>query len=471
MLDADDQQLFARLSIFAGPWTLEAADEVCNLDGTRDLVEGVESLVDKSLVQQEDRTGEPQFAILQTIREYAMEKLRLIGEADRLRERHAGYVVQLVETYGSLEAFLAGDTPHSLEVLDTGREDVRAALGAALEFGDAETALKLSGTLAVGLWYIRGYWNEGKRWTEGALGLPAGSELAGPRAHALMGLGTLLWLLNDWATARATLKEGIALAGSDDPWIVFASTILGWVAAAEGDLVTARHVMEDTLAAARQSGTPWQIAEVLHSLGGLDVLQQEYDRAGDHLQEALALVPSSHTTWGIGFMHNTVGDLARLRGHYAEAEDYYERSLREFEATNNANGQASATHNLGYVALYRGEVDRAEQQFRVALDIFRFLGDQRGIAECFIGLASVAAVRKQPERAARLSGIAERALHDVGAVQSQLNIPESEAYLALARSQISEEPYQAARDAGWAMDSAEAVAYALKEPDPMAVQV
>jgi predicted ATPase/class 3 adenylate cyclase/Tfp pilus assembly protein PilF len=465
LLTPDEQRLLARLSIFAGPWTLEAAEEICNEDNSLDLLQGVESLVEKSLLRQEDREGEPYFSMLQTIREYAMEKLQQGGEAGRLQERHAAYFLQVAQRYAWLDAFAAGTVDAGLQVLDAANEDVRFALAAALDRGDAGVALTLSSVLATLYWYTRGYWHEGKRWLESALALPAARDLPGPRAHALVGLGSICLQLNDYPAARANLEEGVALAGADDPWVVFAIVTLGWVAAAEGDLATARRLMEDAAVSARQTGNAWIVADILHSLGALEMLQQEYDSAATHLHEALAFLEGKNMAFGTGYVRNSLGDLARIRGDYHDAEAYYLSSLDDFEATGNASGRASANHNLGYVSLHNGNTKRAAERFMTALGQFRTLGDRRGMAECLIGLAAVAAARNQPKRAAQLHAVGAHILQDLGAVQHPTNIPDSDTHLDRARSQIPEEIYRAAWEDGWAMDLEAGVKYALEVPD------
>jgi tetratricopeptide (TPR) repeat protein len=325
-----------------------------------------------------------------------------------------------------------------------------------------ETALRISGSLSLIYWYWRGYWNEGRRWLDQALALPGAIDLPQERGRALIASGVLSWLLNDYATSRERINEGMALADASDPWVALGPSALAWVVVSEGDLEEGRRLTEQSLAMARRTGIRWHIGDALHSLGAIIGLQGDYVSGAAYVQEAYSLLSSGGERWGTSYALNTLGDFARLQGDYVRAGEYYAQSLDMFNAVKNRSGAASAFHNLGYVALQGGNIEEACRRFHQAYALFRELGDRRGIAECVIGFGTVAVVEGQLERAARLFGAGERAFRELGTELSRSNARDHEHYLALLQSRMGEQAFQAAREEGRSMMQEEAVSYALE---------
>jgi predicted ATPase len=208
ILFPQDQTLFARLSAFAGGCTFEAADAVCNPDGDLDLLEGLTSLVEKSLLQQEGE-DEPRFIMLETIREYAGEKLAERGEAEVLRRQHALRYLALVE---QAERELEGQGQVAwLDRLEAELDNLRAALSWTLKAREAELALRLSGGLDE-FWLWQGYISEGRRWLDDALALGRDQTLA--RAQALVAAAHVVWAQDDPERTASLAEEGLALSRS-----------------------------------------------------------------------------------------------------------------------------------------------------------------------------------------------------------------------------------------------------------------
>src|SRR5215208_2755382 len=208
MLDEGEKTLFARLAVFSGGSTLEAIEVVCDAEGDLpvDALEGVSSLLDKSLLGREEASDEQsRFVMLETIHEYAREKLRESGEAEELGRAHAQYYLALAE-----EAELVGpEQAWWLERLEAEHDNLRAALNRSLEAGDSGTALRIGGAVWR-FWYVRGHFSEGRRWLASGL---SGGEMApvGVRARALLGLGELALWQGDYTRAAEDLEASLTL--------------------------------------------------------------------------------------------------------------------------------------------------------------------------------------------------------------------------------------------------------------------
>jgi tetratricopeptide (TPR) repeat protein len=311
-LSPDEQRLFRRLAVFAGGCTLAAAEAVTPERGaaTFDLVA---ALVGKSLLRPEAAgRGEPRFVMLETVREYAMERLEAAGEGPEARRAHAGWFRALAER---AEPGLRGpDQQHWRDVLEADLDNLRAALAWTLDAADPEDADQ--GVLLVGaLWYFwfqRGLTGEGRRWLALAL---ARARHGRARAQALLGAGTLAWRQGDLATARALLEESATLwRGQDDRGgLAEALHVLGHVRFDQRDHLAARNLFEESL--------------------------QEYRRAGD-------------TIGGLPLL----GDLAQLTGDHELAAARYEESLAVWRKLRGTPGIASALHKLGQVSRSTGDL-------------------------------------------------------------------------------------------------------------------
>ncbi len=249
LLDASEQRLFARLAMFAGGWTVEAAERVCagvgsGADAQVDQVavlDGLASLRDQSLVQQEpalDPEDEPRFTMLETIREYALERLAANGETEETSRRHAGYYLALAE---AAEPELRGPAQGVwLTRLETEHDNLRAALHWSLESGAEETALRLGGALWR-FWYMHGHLSEGRRWLEMALA-KSSAVPASVQAKVFNGAGNLAYGQSDYARAAAWHEASLALQRDlgDKAGLAASLTNLGNIAWSQGDYVRAQ---------------------------------------------------------------------------------------------------------------------------------------------------------------------------------------------------------------------------------------
>ena len=459
LLDPEEQVLFSRLGIFMGGCSLEAVEAICNLGGdlTLDSLDAMTTLVEQSLVQQEEGpNGEARFLLLETIQEYALERLAGRQEIEETRRRHAAYYLTLAEAE---EKALQGPTHvEGMNRLEAEHDNLRAALGFSIESGDAETALRLAGSLAWLFWYLGGYWQEGQSWLERALALPAATGVLRARAKALLGAGSLAYLSSDLALARSALAASLSVAEeADDRWTmgrVFHEQ--AWLSAAEGDIQTARSLEERSLALARADEDRWAIADRLHSLGALLLYSQAYEPAREMLEDSASRARALGN-WLVAYPLNALGDLARAQGDYRRAARCYEESLRFWNELGLPGTRAIALHNLGHVLHAQGEDRRAAELFAEALSAFRRLGDRRGVAECLVGLAGAYA-SMGPEWAVVLFGAAARLLDDNRIQLWPSNRADYERDFAVARAGLARDAFQAAWEQGYAMTPEEAVA-------------
>ncbi|HEY3227848.1 MAG TPA: tetratricopeptide repeat protein [Roseiflexaceae bacterium] len=516
LLDVGEQLLLGRLAIFAGGWTLEAAETVCVAVGELavSVLDGLHTLLDNHLVQRGvGADGEPRFAMLETIREYALERLTERGEAATTRRAHWDYFLELAE---HAERELHGaDQVIWLDRLDEEHPNLRAALGWALEAGDADVALRLAGAL-YWFWWVRGYSSEGRRWLDRILDfgfqildldVAKQSELA----RALHGAGFLALFQGDYAVARARLttsaeiwrtlagptpegqqaKRGLASALTflfvtaqfqgdttrqpllaefisladelDDPAMRAAMLFNSGRGALlqQGDYRAARPQLEQSLRVFRALDDTWQIAQLVIDLGLVALYEGDGAAARACYEEGLSLARALKDRTLIALALNNLGEVARWQGDYDQAATIYAESLQLHQDLGNKSEIPRLLHNLGYVALRRGDTAQAQTHFWHSIDIFEELGMNRGVAEGLAGLAALAAVKRQPERAARLWGAAE-ALHEtIGTPTWPADGIEHDRYQKIVRTQLDERTFAAAWAAGRALTPEQVIAEAL----------
>ena len=480
LLDAQEQTLFARLAVFVGGWTLEAAQAVCNADSKLglDVLDGLQSLLDKSLLRQAERpAGEARLTMLETIREYALEQLGARGEAAALQQAHADYYL----------ALLAEADPHFwdaqqaawLERLEVEHDNLRAVLawqwgdGAAgasrtVHGGDGDVGVLMVRALGA-FWHGRGHIGEGRAWLERALARTAGGARTRARATALFGCGFMAMFQGDASTAGARLEESIAIWRElgDKQGLAFSLFTLETVAVAQGDDPMAVSLLEEAHVLLREVGDQSLYALAVMHLGDAALARGDYATARQRYEEGLTVQRGLGATWGIAQLLNNLGEVARCEGDYARAGRLYEESLALFRDQGTTGEIARSLHNLGYAAHTRGDDDHAAALFAESLRLFQERGNKRGPAECLMGLAAVAATHgRQPEgtvRAARLLGAAEAQFEAIGAAMWPADRLEYERSVTAARAALSEEVFAAAWAEGRAMTLEQAVAYALED--------
>jgi predicted ATPase/class 3 adenylate cyclase len=365
LLSPEEQTLFRRQAVFAGGSTLEATEAVANSNGDLDVFAVLAALVDHSLLRQsEGADGEPRFVMLETIREFGLERLAE-SDDDVIRERHARYFLALVEQLRPQIDSREGKAV--LARLDAEHPNLRAALTWAIEHTDADLGVRLGAALWK-FWYVRGDLGEASSWLERLFTLP-GASPPGARADALYGAGWFAEYRGEHALAEAHGEEALQCArkAADPLRTAMALGLLGGLAHNRGDFGAARQRNEEALAYAREAGNPHFIAMFAQGLGGITTDQGDHERAAAYFDEALTIWRARSDPWAVGI----------------------------------------ALLNVGKSARALGELCHGAMTYREALTLFADHGDRAKVASCLEGLGHLAAVGGMPERAVHLFGAAE----------------------------------------------------------------
>jgi predicted ATPase len=324
LLGEEERLLFGRLSVFAGGCTLEAAEAVCDPreELTEEVLDLLGSLMDKSLLNRaESEDGEGRFWMLETVKEYALERLEAAGEEREARHGHAVYYLALAK-----EARPELTGPRQTEWynrLEAEHDNLQAALSWSLERGDAQAALQMNAELWW-FWYKRGYLSEGRRWLEEALGKSASPAPA--RAEALNGAGVLARNQSDYDQAQAWLEESLAL----------------W----------------------RELGDKRGAADVLINLGTVALDKGDYPQAAAFFDDSMPLRRELGDSWGLALALNNLGVTARAQNNLTEAVALYEECLELFRTLGDKASTAMALNNLGEVAEDQDEYERAAASYQ-----------------------------------------------------------------------------------------------------------
>jgi predicted ATPase len=460
LLEAGEQTLFARLAVFAGGSTVEAAEVVCDLDGGLDVLAGLDGLVDKNLLQPRDGPdGDPRVVLLETVREYALERLAERGEADATARRHADYYLGLAE---QVEPELLGPRQGAwYERLEADLDNLRAALAWSLAHRQAEVTVRLAASI-VPFWVSRSHANEGLRWLDGALE-HRGSLSQPALAKALFAKAFLLLQVQaNPEQANTLLEESLALFQElgDTTWTVRVVSLLGLAAARAGDLDRGVALREQALVLARGGADEFNLAMALQNLGSSLLKVGDHARARALFDESLALARSVGEPEGIGLALWGLGMVALAEGHHRHASSLLEEALTLARKLGHLPSAANCLADLGVVALHETDYGRAAALFEEGLRLAPQLEEELVIAQCLWGVAVVAAAQGQPGRAVCLWGAAA-ALGGVPYLPSYLVRPLEDSRLAPAKETLGPGAFDAEWTKGHAMRRDDAIAYAL----------
>ena len=467
LLNEAERKLFRRLAVFSGGSTLQAAEAVCNTknDLGVDLFEGLASLVDKNLIQSLDVTGgEQRYAMLETIREYALERLSVSGEKSEVRRAHAAYCLVLAEE-GNPE-LSAAHRARWLTECDTEIDNFRVALDWLFQAPDPEWALRLCVAL-FRFWDMREHLTEGRARLEAVLRL-AGDGDPRERARVSQFIGTLATTQGDYPAAWHFIEDSLLLYEKlgDDSGIAASLNALGILARDRGDYPTAQSCLERSLACWRLLADRMAIARCLHNLANVVRLRGDYARARWALREAAEMFEQLGDRAGAAWSINQQGDVARAMGDTAAARDLYERALAIFRDAGDAWGSARSLTDLAYIDCAQGDHSAADAACREALRIFAGLRHRRGIARALEGFACLALGQGHAERALRLAGAAGRLRESIGAPLHHQGKIDLDQMLVPAWVQLGEAESQRAWDEGFSMSIENALEYALATAPP-----
>ncbi|MBK7316935.1 tetratricopeptide repeat protein [Candidatus Villigracilis affinis] len=466
LLNQDEKILYARLSVFVGGFTFDAVEAVCNPDGKLDILESLTSLVNNSLVRQEETAdGEPRFGMLETIRAYALERLSAGGEMEALRAQHAMYYGDAIANkMGFMQLYTANATQW-LNWLEREHDNIRVTLAWCLtnrrgvEFGAGLVSILFW------FWYRRGYFIEGVMWADRLLTSPFMQAESLPRVMALMSSGMLAVWQGKQDIGLARLQEGLALEQKlgDKQWLAPILMGNGVVLINMGRDRDAQPFFEQAVALFKEQGVaPFHAITLVH-LGNAELGLGNPEKARAYHEEALAEARVISENWLIAFALNNLGEVARTQGQFDAARKYYEESEALLRATGDRGDVARFVHNLGYIAQHEEDLELAESQFRKSLTMFRRLGNRRGIAECLAGLAGLKAQQGQTEWGAIMLSAAESVLKITGGAWWPADRVEVERNRAMMQSALGPDEFAKAQKTGAAMNIDQAIAFAMDE--------
>jgi predicted ATPase/DNA-binding XRE family transcriptional regulator len=464
LLTDEEQELFARLSIFVGGFTLYAAESIFSGMSTRKTIADLmASLVDKSLLQRTfDARGEPKFTMLVTIQQFAREHLRRLGDETETQNWHLAHFVDFAERAD--QEMHGPDQFEWLDRLEVEHDNLRAAWDFAIE-NDIELASRLASAL-LEFWSMRGNPSEGRAWLAKLLERTNQWAQTAKRAYLLVGAGQLAYIQQDSASARRQLEEALLIARGigDKKKIAFALLWLGRTAHDLRDDQAAHLCIEECLKIYQELNDQWGIAMAMFHLSIMDADQGHYTEAEEQSMKSLFKFQQLGDKHRAGQVLNTLGELSRLRGNYQRAGKLYQEAIEIFREQRSRHPMAIPFFNLAWVSLHGGDDRKAWALFEESLELCNEYGIKVPMLHILSGFASVLGMTGKPEQAARLFGAVESLVESIGMAgrMNPSDQKEFDDYVAIVRAQLDDASFAAAWAEGRAMTMEQAIAYALE---------
>ena len=421
LLGPEERRLFARLSVFAGGWTLAAAEAVCGPGLDTDVLDRLGELFDHNLVRR-GRGGseETRFRMLQTIREFAGERLEESEEADEIRRRHAWHVVALAEAAGQE---LVSKGPAMLDQLEEEHDNVRAALRWSIDSAEVEPGLRIVGALWR-FWHVRGHLAEGRGWTEELLSLPASRARTAARAKALGAQGSLAYYGRDPDHVRGPYEESLAIS--------------------------------------RELGDREGEAEGAYNLAFAYLLAQDLPGAKDLLLRAGEMYRALDDPVREAHVNTVLAQIRAEEGDLDRAKPLTEEARSTFVAAGDLWGMVLTSGQLAALALRRGDLEEARTSTLESLETSLAMGVRGWNAVAVQGLAVIAIRKGDPELGVRLAGAADR-LKELSGGEAPPSVVGLEDPLQIVKG-LPQERIDALWEEGRAMSAEEAFEQARREP-------
>jgi predicted ATPase/serine/threonine protein kinase len=461
LLNPAEQTLFRRLSVFTGGCTLEAIEAVCDTRGDLglDVLDGMTSMVDKSLAQQVERSGqESRFVMLSTLHEYALERLAERDDEAATRRAHAAYYLVLAEE-GAEDSVAHPEWHDRFEVE---HDNLRVALDYLIKTRDAEWGLRLGAAL-FRFWETREHLTEGREAMSRLLAMEEARAHPKLRARLLFATAILAGEQGDYGAAHQLLEEslGICLELGDKRGVAVALNALAVNARDRGDLPGASLLFERCVAIWKDLGDSADIARALSNLAGVTKLQGEYARASSLYVECLTMFQKAGDGAGAAWTLNYLGDVAREKGEFQTAQSFCEQSLAAFRQLQDGWGVASTLSDLAGLKYDQGNNTEARRLYGESIKLFQELGYKRGIARALECLASSAAAQSNAEEALHLAGAAAALRQRLGSSLTPAERSRLEKALEFARRTLGNAAGLSAWMEGFAMPVEQAVREAL----------
>ncbi len=468
LLDPAAQALLRRLSVFVGGIPLDAAEAVAAehttpggapAAGSPDVLDGLAALLDGGLLRREAEGGKPRFGMLETVREYALDRLAAAGEIEDARRAHAAWCLGFVEA--AQPALWAAADGALLDGIEAEHDNLRAALGWTLT-ADPAAALRLASGLAP-FWMRRSHWAEGRSWLERALATDADPD--GPvRAFALGRLGAIAGDQGDFEVARTMFRQSLAMAErlGDARLVALDSRGLGIIASNQSDFEQAGTLFTTALDAFRALGDQPGVARCLNDLGLVAERQGDHGRAIAYQEEALPIARLLGDEHQVCVILGNLGGAYYDRGDYARGEALSEEALQVSRRIGDTFGEAVNLYNLGCSALRLGNAPVAAERYREVLGLSGVLGERHLISRVVDRVGAVLQLAGKPRQAVRFFGAAAAIREASGDTLFQDEDADLTARAVRARAALGEDAYTAAWESGHALPFAVAIEEAVR---------
>ncbi|MBI5032450.1 MAG: protein kinase [Chloroflexi bacterium] len=461
-LTAPERTLLNRLAVFVGGFTLEEVESFC-ASGFIDTTHLLRQLIAKSFIEISPAQGaEPRYRLSETIREYALGKLRSSDEEESMRRNQRdGFLVLAMRAAPNLRGAerdmwlkrLEIEYPNLLAALDWTRGHPR----------DVDTAVRFGAALWQ-FWNVRGYWREGYDRLTQIIEQSKNVKPSAARAQVLIGAGHLALLQADYATAQDWFGQSLTIsrAVNDEHAEALALCGLGSIAQAHGEYSRAEKFFYDGWYKCSKMGSQWETANALFNLGLLNLRQGDFFGARKLFTSSLETFRQFGDKRSMAQVLTNLGMIEYQRGHYDEAGIRFEEALLIWRELYDRFELAHLLDNLGQVALRQGKVDQARDFFIESLLLFKEMNSRRHIAQVLYGVAGAIASKRKSTRAAQLIGAAETLLTAPGPQIENTNPVEPDKSWLIARIQLEPEAFDVARAVGRAMSLEQAIKCAME---------
>ena len=454
LLAEDERAAFRRLAVFAGGFTLAAAEQVVAAGdlGPEQALDLMARLADKSLLRVDHAGDDVRYHLLSTVRDYARDRLAEAGEHDAARQAHLRCYVAVVEEAGTrIDRGAPGQGPGGLEReldrLDTETPNIRAALEYARECGDAIAALRIAGSLGHYA-YLRGHYLEVRQWMDAAVadGPHAPTAL---QAKALLGSGRLAFLQCDYVAAVRRLDAALRIFrdAGDARGVADTLQVLGGVAREHGRYARSMELHAEGLALAEAIGDQWSAARAHGYLGFASWLQCDFARASAECGTALAMFRELGDVEGIAWSLISLAAVARYQGHREQAAALLAESRSSSERIGFNEGVAWSLEQLGLLATEDGDPGAGPLLVR-SLAVHRELHDRWRMSSVLEDLAALSLARGSPARAARLLAAAGAIRETIGTVIPPCEAEQHTRTLAAVQTALGADAFAAAWQEG-----------------------
>jgi predicted ATPase/DNA-binding CsgD family transcriptional regulator len=467
-LSSSEQLLLQRLTLFTAGFTLSTAESASAWGEIQraEVLGLLSSLVSKSLVVAQTLQGsEARYRLLETIRQYAQEKLRASGEWISTHDQYLACWLRLTEEV----APKLREQYQQLwfDWLETENDNIRAALAWALEQRRIEAGMRI-GTALYSFWQTRAYVREGHIWYERFLHQTDDNVPLAAHVNALTWSSVMARFLGDAVTATARGQEAVALceAGGEEGKPLLAVALIGEASGAwaAGDYQTAYAIGARLIEVYRELGDPVSLGIGIMVQGELAIGLGKYNTAQLLLEESMALARAAGDKYRIAVTLNYMGDLARSERQVVQAQSTYEESLSILRELGAAKELPATLHNLAYVCLYQGDIERAQALFYESLEAQRAQNSREGVLKGLLGFAALASATGLAAESARLYAAAVASGRGNSAILWPPEKIEYEHYLGLARAKLSEADFEAEQAKGRTLSMEQAIEYALNLP-------